>query len=215
MISVRSGTTVRIASNPTSLSSASKFKFYIPLSSIPRPSLYFSIFRSYSTTKKPQSFINNNFIVKSLNYVKNVDEQQKSLENYSTEDKVNELLTHISTNSELLYMLSLFHYECQKLKITNSDLKNRKKSVKFTLNFFLRLQPINEAFWDVCHIINISNHNHKLSYNVHDLGLLDPKNFSDEVYNKLQTGIYNGVDFRNVETVSFARPNFTRETENK
>ncbi|KAK6457591.1 uncharacterized protein RJT20DRAFT_125378 [Scheffersomyces xylosifermentans] len=166
-----------------------------------------------TTDKKPSppnNFINNNIVVNSLNFVKTVDDQQKALENAATSDKIHQLLTHIATNEELLYMLSLFHYECKKLNITNVNVAGRSKSLKFSINYFLRLKPINESFWEICHLMNFSNHKHRLSYNVKDLGLLDPKNFDDDVYNQLQTGIYEGTDFRHVESVSLTRPDFEK-----
>lgn len=159
--------------------------------------------------------ISNNVIFKSLEYVKRVDNQQNQLIQASTQDKIDVLMEKIGKNEELLYMLSLFHYECRKLGIVPENLANRTKSFSFWYNYLFKLTPINNSFWELCALLNISNHNHKLTRNVSDLGLLDPKNFDKLIYHQLQLGKFNGLDFTEIQTTSFTRPSFNSNVDIK
>ncbi|KAK6201378.1 uncharacterized protein RJT21DRAFT_1321 [Scheffersomyces amazonensis] len=167
---------------------------------------------SYSTkSDKQRRGIENNIIFRSLNFIKEVDDQQKILASASTESKIEQLIMRISTNEELLYLLALFHYECAKLGFTQNDISSRQMSWKFRLAYLFKLKPINNSFWDLCHLLELSNRKHSLSMKVNDLGLLDPQHFPKEVYQELQTGEFNGIDFKDVETVSFQKPQFTKK----
>lgn len=164
--------------------------------------------RYYSKPSRLNDDIANNVVFKSLNYVKQVDNEQDRLQQASTQDKVDLLMEKIAHNAELLYMLSLFHYECKRLDIYPNNLQERKSSLTFWYNHFFKLVPINNSFWDLCALLNISNHNHKLSRNIEDLGILDPKNFDEATYHQLQRGKFNSLDFTKVQTTSFTRPDF-------
>lgn len=159
--------------------------------------------RCYSN--RSRDFVKDNVIVKSLAYVKEVDQQQDRLERSPVEAKIAKLIEVIENNHECLYLLLMFHYECDQMYI-GQDVSLRRKRWNYPFNHMFKLRPIHLAFWENCRILDMANHNHKLGYDIHDLGLLDPKNFSEEDYHQLQTGIFHGTDFRNVEGVSFTRP---------
>lgn len=159
--------------------------------------------RSYS------SRLTNNFIFKSIKYVNDVDEAQHKLVSDSTvENKIDQLITRISKQEELLYLLALFQSECHKLGIER-NIEDRKSSFKFYLIYYLRLKPIHNSFWDMCHLMGISNNSHKIGPNVKHLGLLDPSNFDPKFLQQLQSGRYGGVDFRHVESFSNTRPDWS------
>jgi hypothetical protein len=145
--------------------------------------------------------------------MKKIDDQQSKLEQASTQDKISLLLEKIAQNKELLYLLASYHCECKKLGIYRDNVDERQVSMKFRLVYLMRLKPIHNAFWEISQLVNISNHQHKLSMNVKDLGLLDPKNFDKRVYQELQRGKFGDTDFRDVETVSFSRPQWKEITE--
>lgn len=166
--------------------------------------------RAYSKVSGGK-FLANNVVFRSLNFVKQVDDAHVKLTQAKTSDKVAMLLDQIGSNKELLYLLSLFHFECGKLGISGENALARTPSLKYYWYRMFKLAPINNSFWELCHLLNISNHNHRLSRNIADLGLLDPKNFSSSVYKQLQSGRYNDVDFSSVQTTAFERPEFSEE----
>lgn len=138
--------------------------------------------------------------------MKKIDDQQSKLEQASVKDKISLLLEKIAHNRELLYLLASYHNECEKLGITPENTEQRQPSMKFRLMYMMRLKPIHNAFWEISQLVNISNHQHKLAMDVKDLGLLDPKNFDRDVYDQLQRGKFGETNFKDVETVSFSRP---------
>lgn len=149
-----------------------------------------------------------NILTRSLEYVKKVDaEQYKLVHDSSVLNKISELLERISNNKETLYLLALFHDECKKVGITHST-EGREKSLKFFLSYYFRLKPIHNSFWETCQLLGISNHNHKIQCNPMDLGLIDPKNFDAEFLDELKLGVYKGLDFRDVQTFSYVKPDF-------
>ncbi|CAN3366676.1 hypothetical protein DICA2_F04148 [Diutina catenulata] len=164
--------------------------------------------RLYTTepAKPPKArFGSNNVLVKSIEYVHKVDREQNQLEKTPTEQKVTKLIEVITPQPEMLYLLSLFHYECARMGITRS-VDDRRKHWGYMWQHMFRLRPIHDAFWENARLLDLANHKHKLGYGPQDLGLLDPKNFSEDDYSQLQHGVFHGTDFRQVEGVSFTRP---------
>lgn len=159
--------------------------------------------RNYSSRSK--DFVKDNLIVKSLAYVKEVDQQQDRLERSPVDAKITKLIEVIEDNHECLYLLLMFHYECDQMNI-GQDVSTRRKRWNYPFNHMFKLRPIHTAFWENCRILDMANHKHKLGYDIKNLGLLDPKNFSHDDYHQLQTGVFHGTDFRNVQGVSFTRP---------
>ncbi|RLV90773.1 hypothetical protein JA1_004370 [Spathaspora sp. JA1] len=133
-----------------------------------------------------------------------------------TEQLTDQLMTAIGTNKEPLYLLSLFHYECKKIGIIPENPEARSISrLKFAFNFLFKLSPIHQTFWEVCRTLDVSHVRHVLYYDVRNLGILDPRNFPRDLYDQLQTGSYNGIDYRNVQLTINAHPKWTEKEEKK
>ncbi|ODV81330.1 uncharacterized protein CANTADRAFT_29545, partial [Suhomyces tanzawaensis NRRL Y-17324] len=139
-----------------------------------------------------------NILVDSLAYVKRVDDEQARLATEaSTADKIHTLMDHIKHHRELLYLLAVFHQQCSKAGIAPGS--SRQQSWRFYWVYMTQLKPLHDSFWELCRLVEIANHPHRLRWDVRDVGLLDPNNFDPEVYAQLQTGRFEGVDFRDVQ----------------
>lgn len=157
----------------------------------------------------PQHSKKGNFFVNALNYVKDVDKYQEELvKNALTHDKTTYLMDQIKNSKELLYLVAVFHHELSKLGIScDSDPVNRHELVwKYRLLWMLKLNKIHNVFWEACQNQDISEQDHSLSLNPAKIGILDPHNFKKEDYDQLQTGEFNGIDFRDLEIITFSNP---------
>lgn len=157
----------------------------------------------------PQRSKKGNFLVNALKYVKDVDKYQEELvKNALTNDKTSYLMDQIKNSKELLYLLAVFHHELSKLGISSdSDPVNRQALLwKYRLLWILKLNRIHNVFWEACQVQDISEQDHALSLNPAKIGILDPYNFKKEDYDQLQTGEFNGIDFRNLEIITFSNP---------
>lgn len=157
----------------------------------------------------PQRSRTGNFLVNALKYVKDVDKYQEELvKNALTNDKTSYLMDQIKNSKELLYLLAVFHHELSKLGVScDSDPVNRQALLwKYRLLWILKLNRIHNVFWEACQVQDISEQDHALSLNPAKIGILDPYNFKKEDYDQLQTGEFNGIDFRNLEIITFSNP---------
>lgn len=158
-----------------------------------------------------KSRLENNFVFRSLDFVHKVDKQHSELAQASSQAKAAKLMDVIADKPELLYLLALFHSECRKVGLLPENVAERRSSWRYGLSYVMRLRPIHETFWDMCRLSDVANHHHRLHYSVSDVGILDPQHFPVSVYDQMQRGRLGTVDFRDVETVLFTRPDFDRQ----
>lgn len=154
-----------------------------------------------------------NLLLNALNYVKEVDNYQKQLSQSGTsQDRATELITRIKDKKQLLYLLSIFHYELSKIGITNQDLDEFRNSIlwRYRLNWLFKYNKIHNIFWESCQLENVSENNHSLGFNPISIGILDPRNFSTDTYKQLQSGKLGSVDFSDVQGITFSRPPYQR-----
>lgn len=149
----------------------------------------------------------------SLNYVKEVDQYQKHLEDIPSTEKSKILMKQIEDHPELLYILAVFHYELSRIGINQAnDPAGRAKVIwKYRLNYMLKYLKIHNIFWEQCQYLNIAQQSHSLNFNLADLGILDPSNFDEDTYNQLQSGKYNDTSFKDMKIISFSKPPFERK----
>lgn len=156
--------------------------------------------RFYST---PQFKKSGNILASALRYVKDVDAYQDNIEKTTPElELANKLISSIADKPEILLILLLFHSELAKMGITpqsNRDLKG-VQSWKFQWACMWKLHRIHTVFWEQCQLENISERNHPLKRLPQDVGVLDPKYYL-LCYQELQSGVFQGTDFRHVEIV--------------
>ncbi|KAK6465511.1 hypothetical protein DFJ63DRAFT_310601 [Scheffersomyces coipomensis] len=214
---IRSGYGNDVMNHTRSLVNGRSLKFTIQTGSASIIRHTYSRYNYSTTPNKPKQTLNerlqnNNFVFKTLKYVQDVDEQQKQLEQAATDSKITQLIERISDNKELLYLLTLYHRECFKLGIAHESIipvKSRQNNLRFKFWYWFKLKPINDSFWEICHLLNISNHKHGVNFNkIDDIGLLDPNHFPVEFMDQLKTGRFNDVDFRNVEIMLFNKLKF-------
>lgn len=137
-------------------------------------------------------------------FMNTVDAQMAKLENESPERTVaQELMSQIETTPELLALLSLFHYELALLGITPNSARvfTRTQIRWYKWVYLYKLSKIHDIFWDQCAFLEIALHPHKLGFLPENVGVLDPLNFTPEQYLMLQTGVYNGIDFKDIYIV--------------
>ncbi|EGW35248.1 uncharacterized protein SPAPADRAFT_132639 [Spathaspora passalidarum NRRL Y-27907] len=169
--------------------------------------------RYYGSNTNNKSFFKS--AAKGFNIFRNI-ESQEFQEEYQktakTEPLTDQLMKAIGNKKEPLYLLALFHSECKKMGIVPDapELRN-VPSWKFAFNYVFKLNPIHRTFWEISRRLDVSHIHHTLYYDVHNLGILDPRNFPAELYNELQTGIYNGLDFRNVQLSVNIHPQWTEK----
>ncbi|KAG7662377.1 uncharacterized protein J8A68_004148 [[Candida] subhashii] len=142
------------------------------------------------------------------------DAKMAALEATATPVKIAQLIKVIEDKRELLFLLALYHYQCEKIGITRTNADNRQThKLKFAAVVWFKLSGINESFWELMYSADLAHHVHNVKYNQQDLGLLDPKNFPEDFYNELKTGIYKGLDFRDVFIISRDRPKWIEKKE--
>lgn len=154
------------------------------------------------------SFKRQNFLVRSLEYVKEVDEKQKQLQAAPPQAKAVELVKRIATNKELLLVLSVFHHELAKIGITPDSPPEQRSNVwQYRLKYLFKLARLHDVFWQLCLEQNISEQTHELGFLPSTIGLLDPAYFERDVYEQIQRGVLGEVDFTDTE-IGLARPPF-------
>lgn len=158
-----------------------------------------SISRLYSTP--PHFKSEGNLLVNSINYVKDVDKFQQDLSKAASEEALaKQLMSRISHSPELLYLLLMFHHELALLGITPaSNTISRYQVWKYRLAYVLKLARIHDVFWTQCHQQEISQRTHRLGFLPSTIGVLSPLNFEVAAYRQLQTGEFEGVNFKDVE----------------
>lgn len=141
-------------------------------------------------------------LTKSLKYVRDVDEYHRQIvEQNSDAEKAKLLLQKIHGNKTLLYMLSNFHYELSNIGIGWSAEPSSRPLWKYRWLYVTRLARLSNTFWSQCQLEDLAQQDHRLGTHPDNIGVLDPKNFELEVYNALQTGQYEGTDFRDVQMI--------------
>lgn len=138
-------------------------------------------------------------VASSLKYVRDVDEHQRLLAQLATDaDKAAMLIEKISQNETLLYMLSNFHYELARIGIDRAGAVASRPLWRYRWKYFSCLARLSNTFWSQCQEMDLAQHTHPLGTRPDTIGVLDPRNFSAEVYRALQSGQHNGTDFRHV-----------------
>lgn len=107
------------------------------------------------------------------------------------------LVDSIKDQPELLYLLLRIHYELASIGITRSS--STAGLWKYLFLYVTRLKIMHEDFWSTCRLLEISKRTQRLGLLPDKIGVLDPANFSEEVYDALQKGKLGDVDFRYVE----------------
>lgn len=176
------------------------------------PTNCIGLLRFYSNgLQKPHFGKKGNIVSRSLEYVKEVDEFQKDIQQVSDRQKVEVLLNKINKMPELLFLLSVFHWEISKIGINQkkNDAEREKCLWKYRLGYIFKYSRIHRIFWDQCAFFDIAQHNHKLNFSPLYIGVLDPVNFTEKEYDQLQHGCYEDTDFKKVEYIGLSRPPFS------
>lgn len=156
----------------------------------------------YSTKKMSVADKINKSLLDKLKHIQEIDERVAQLKATPVSIKVEKIMESIQDKKELLYLLALFHYKCRKIGITQESPEHRQVGkLKFWYNCVFKLKPINDSFWEVMYASNLAEHDHRVNFNVEDLGLLDPKNFPKDVYDSIQSGVFKGLDFKDAQVV--------------
>ncbi|RLV85843.1 hypothetical protein JA9_001455 [Meyerozyma sp. JA9] len=159
--------------------------------------------RWYSVAPKVPKYEKSGLLLtKSLKYVRDVDEYQRQIvEQASDAEKAKLLLQKIQGNKTLLYMLANFHSALSNIGIDRSAEPSTRPLWKYRWHYVTRLARLSNTFWSQCQLEDLAQHDHRLGTRPDRIGVLDPINFDPEVYNALQTGQYEGTDFRDVQMI--------------
>lgn len=111
-----------------------------------------------------------------------------------------QLMDLIEGHPELLSLLLILHYELYKVGVTPSPEREFTTSqrVSYLWAYTWKLSKLSDTFWEYCYILDIAKSVHALEPVPMDVGILDPKNFTAEQFNMLQSGVYKGRDFRDI-----------------
>ncbi|CCE78013.1 Piso0_000625 [Millerozyma farinosa CBS 7064] len=157
------------------------------------------------------SLKSNNRITTWLNYVHEVDQRQKELEQTPESQKIISLMNSIEDKPELVYILAAFLHDLKSIGIDqNNDPEVRTKlKWKFRVYYLLKLLKMHNVFWEQCRFLEMSQHRHILNFDPVDIGLLDPSNFPKDVFDELQSGKYKSINLKTIDPVGvFARNPF-------
>lgn len=130
-----------------------------------------------------------------------VDRRLEELEKETPKKElVLQLMDQIEKHPELLSLLLILHYELYRLGVTPSSEREFTTSqrISYLWAYAWKLSKLSDTFWEYCYILDIAKGVHGLEPIPMDVGLLDPKNFTAEQFNMLQSGIYKGLDFRDI-----------------
>lgn len=120
-----------------------------------------------------------------ISFVKSADAHTAKLAQTPTSVKIELLLAKVEPYPELINLLHKFFSHCRLVGVTHTGVRPEKRSARFFLTYIFMLRPIHIAFWDACQSLDILEHHHRIPCNPADLGLLDPKNFSPQVYSRI------------------------------
>lgn len=146
-------------------------------------------------------------VVNALKYVKEVDDHQEKIINSSTdEERATTLVERISDKPELLSLLLLFHHELAGLGITPSSPRefSTMQIWRYRSAYAWKLARIHNVFWDQCRLLDVAERSHRLGLLPSAIGVLDPAHFQSS-YGELQSGVFRGTDFRQVEIIGPSR----------
>lgn len=125
------------------------------------------------------------YVNNALKSVQNIDKNFKALgEQAATAQKINTLVEKLDQNPEVKQMLSKFMIDLNKIGINQTIKRDQVPQIHYYIRI-LKFKQLHSVFWELCKENDISQHNHRLSYNVNNLGLLDPNNFPSNVYKSL------------------------------
>ncbi|GEQ69102.1 hypothetical protein JCM33374_g2773 [Metschnikowia sp. JCM 33374] len=165
------------------------------------------LIRRYSI-KPPIYKKSGNMLASALKYVKDVEEYQEELSMSSSESNLaDELLSRISDQPELLFLLSLFHSELSKIGITATSSRQFTTAQvwKYRALYVMKLANIHNIFWTQCQYQNISEREHSLGFSPDKIGILDPVHFGKDAYEQIQQGVYNGTSFKDIEVLGIGK----------
>lgn len=126
-------------------------------------------------------------ILRSLKYVQAADQYQNQLGQAPKQAKIEELMKRLQQKPYLMVVLRDYERELKHLGIDQtSDRAALVSKLKFYI-LALRLRQLHRAFWDQCEYNDVSSHRHRFRMDINDVGLLDPRNFTKEDYDKIMS----------------------------
>lgn len=157
----------------------------------------YSFFSTKNGPSPPKYEKRGNILWSSIKYANQIDNYQKVIQKVPDSAKVSQLLQKIKDRPEILKLLSYFLQELHNLNIDQGPRAVSK--TKYRLYYALKLHRLHSVFWSSCNLLDISSHDHSLNFNPDYLGILDPKNFTEEDYKQICEGEYNGTKFKDCE----------------
>lgn len=122
-------------------------------------------------------------IVNGLNSVKVIDNHFNKLAKSPDQLKIEQLLARIEDQPEISKLLSKFLRDLNGIGINQ---KSDRTGAKW--GYYARMMKytqLHTVFWELCGTHDISQHHHKLRWDVNNIGLLDPRNFPPEYYKQV------------------------------
>ncbi|KAG7193642.1 uncharacterized protein KQ657_000325 [Scheffersomyces spartinae] len=126
-------------------------------------------------------------ILRSLKYVQAADQYQNQLDQAPKQSKITELMNRLEQKPYLMVVLRDYQEQLKRLGI---DQRPEREALVSKWKFYIlaiKLKQLHRAFWDQCEYNDISSHKHRFRMDINDVGLLDPRNFSKEDYDKIMS----------------------------
>ncbi|EGV66561.1 hypothetical protein CANTEDRAFT_101041 [Yamadazyma tenuis ATCC 10573] len=123
-------------------------------------------------------------IGKALNSIKTIDKRFTQLGQTETQIKVEKLIELTKDKAEINELIVKF---LKNLDAIGINQKSPRDSTYLRLNYWARmpqLLQLHSVIWDLCRLNDVSQRTHRLNFNTKNIGLLDPKNFPSNYYNK-------------------------------
>lgn len=125
-------------------------------------------------------------VINGLNSIKLIDNQFEKLAKTPDQLKIDQLLTRIKEEPEITKLLSKFLTDLNGIGINQTGDRANAKLRYFT--GMMKYRQLHTVFWELCGTHDISQHHHKLRWDVNNIGLLDPNNFPKEYYRDVVSG---------------------------
>lgn len=127
------------------------------------------------------------YLNKALKSVQTIDKNFNSIGTKAdTTDKIKTLITRIDDKPEIKNVLSKFLIDLNKIGINQTVNRQSLSKTQYYIRL-LKFRQLHNVFWDLCKEHEISQRNHKLTFDINNLGLLDPKHFPSETYKQLMS----------------------------
>lgn len=122
------------------------------------------------------------YIKTALNRVQVIDKHFALLAKANDKAKVEQLIQKLDDKPEIVEILAKFMKDLNAIGINQSQTQRSK--FRYYIRLF-KFRQLHSIFWELCALQDVSQHSHKLKFNINQLGLLDPKNFSFKDYTNL------------------------------